>query len=405
VDEELQQINTDYDRQLQSLDTKTKTIIIYFLLYVSKNVLQGDFNAAKYKLLNTAISTLNASFLALIQENIQLATKVSQQLIDVQLQSFKTEVERLLNAKKAEKTVKIAILSSILVKLAESEKQRAIDSIMNKKWPDELKVIDRIELLGKKIKQITENTIIQGKITGLSPDDLINQLRSRFIDGGIEQRAALRLAVHTTNMVKEKTFAELAKKSNAIIGIHIMRGAGGSVKCQICPEHAGEVGGSGIIYLKEDGDLDIMAEMPPYHGRCLCYEVLIFKDVETFIEDEEQKFARQNILKGEYNLKINQGKQNRHIEGTREFKEYAEKMALKGDKPSILMIDAQGIIDKYSGSGRMIIQSPGRPPKESKQLDFITGKYYNKVENEYINTSRVLIIYAKTGAHVYPVKE
>lgn len=65
--EELLLINSKYEKQLKSLDVKTKAMIAYFLLYVSKNVLQGDYNATKQKLLNNAIGSLKTSLLALIQ--------------------------------------------------------------------------------------------------------------------------------------------------------------------------------------------------------------------------------------------------------------------------------------------------------------------------------------------------
>ena len=210
--EELLLINSKYEKQLKSLDVKTKAMIAYFLLYVSKNVLQGDYNATKQKLLNNAIGSLKTSLLALIQENIQLAIEVSQQLVDVQLRGFKSEVERLFVAKK----IKVPSDLEFVAKLTEADKQKAIDSVINKKWPDNLKVTDRIDRLGKKIKQITEDTIIQGRSAELSPDDLTDQLRSRFIDGGIEQRGMLRLIVHTTNMVKEKIFANIADQNSAI---------------------------------------------------------------------------------------------------------------------------------------------------------------------------------------------
>ena len=291
MDEELQQLNSGYNSQLQQLNTKTKAIIAYFLLYVSKNVLQGDYDQTKYKLLTVATTTLKTSIVKLIQDNMQLALETSQQITDIYLKYFQNEVEAVLNSKNTDKTAKMASLAGIMVKMSDSDKQNAINAIVNKKWPDGLVVIDRINLLGNKIKKFTENTIIQSNIMGLSPEEVAATLKSRFIDGGIEQRAMLRLSTHTVNMVKEKAFADIATKSDSIIGIHIMRSPTGSVKCMICAEHAGEVGGNGVKYMKENGDIDIMAEMPPYHSRCLCYEVPIFEDADTFIKNAEKEFA------------------------------------------------------------------------------------------------------------------
>ena len=46
--------------------------------------------------------------------------------------------------------------------------------------------------------------------------------------------------------------------------------------------------------------------------------------------------SKAQLPKGEYNLAVRRQVQNRHILGTKEYEQYAEKLALLGLKPSII---------------------------------------------------------------------
>ena len=113
---------------------------------------------------------------------------------------------------------------------------------------------------------------------------------------------------------------------------------------------------------------------------------------------------RAEIKAGKYNLKINQSKQNRHTEGTKEYQHYLNKLQRENKKPNILYVDAQDFVNKYHGTGEIVIQSMRQPPKEKVTVDFIVGKVYNEDTGEYIDTNRAMVVYSKAGTHVYPIK-
>lgn len=114
--------------------------------------------------------------------------------------------------------------------------------------------------------------------------------------------------------------------------------------------------------------------------------------------------ARKDIISGKYPLKINAGKQNRHIEGTNQYKDYMLKLSNSGYKPSTLEVSPEELLNKFSGKGRIIVSSPNQPPKESVNTGRYIGKYFDSQSNEMINTNWVMICYSKTGSHIYPKK-
>ena len=129
-------------------------------------------------------------------------------------------------------------------------------------------------------------------------------------------------------------------------------------------------------------------------------------DIQFFAFNPEEE--RQKILEGFYSLKVSPQKQARHIKGTMEYERYCEALekidhsGKQGRKPSILYggeTQAQEIIDKYAGTGR--IESAGR---EIIQLHEAAGLAWHSTKNAYEETSWVEIIYGKrSGPHLYPV--
>lgn len=259
LDEE--QLQAEYTNQLQQLDTKTKLLILAYLLYLRKHAIKADFTTSLHYHIATATNTLKSGITALIQQGMANGIDVAEQLAEMQfLKSTLTPTSSPL----------------IVPTLTSIDKEKISYSILLKSWADSLVVNDRITLLTNKMKRIAENIILQSQIANLSAKETADKLESHFVGGGMEQRAMLRLATHTVNMVKESAMATIAKKSDSVIGIRIVRGMYGrmSEKCPICYEH-------GNIdykeYFKSNGDdLMVMADQLPYHVHCNCGVKFIF---------------------------------------------------------------------------------------------------------------------------------
>lgn len=114
--------------------------------------------------------------------------------------------------------------------------------------------------------------------------------------------------------------------------------------------------------------------------------------------------ARMDIVSGKYPKTINQNKQDKHVRGTNGYKLHEEKLNKRGDKPAIMAddINPQDLIDRYSGTGRIIAPTANQPPKESVKIDRNAGAYYNKDTEEFVETEWIMIAYSKTGTHIYP---
>ena len=110
----------------------------------------------------------------------------------------------------------------------------------------------------------------------------------------------------------------------------------------------------------------------------------------------------ERIEKGEISTKIISGKQNKHIEGTKQYKDKYKDGANPQDVLTISMEEAQELVDRYCGKG-----DPGKSDMngtwtEFMDADHVIGKYYSN--GEYHETKRFTIHYSKKGAHVIPVR-
>jgi len=117
---------------------------------------------------------------------------------------------------------------------------------------------------------------------------------------------------------------------------------------------------------------------------------------------------RRKILDGTYPSRIIVGRQNKHIEGTREFEQKREQMQRlsPGSEPAILTAEAQPLVDKYKGTGTVYLTSNSpNYPREDIIADTIVGKTWVQSLNEYVNTHMFTISYSKTGVHIIPVNE
>jgi len=113
---------------------------------------------------------------------------------------------------------------------------------------------------------------------------------------------------------------------------------------------------------------------------------------------------RNKIIDGTYPSRVIVGRQNKHIEGTREFEQNREKMQKIGSEPSILYADAQMLVDKYKETGTIYCKS-FLYPRELVETDGIIGKSWVKKLNKYIETSKFEIFYSSTGTHIVPVND
>jgi hypothetical protein len=121
----------------------------------------------------------------------------------------------------------------------------------------------------------------------------------------------------------------------------------------------------------------------------------------SFSPDAERKkiLERKNL----YGIRVNQ-RQNNHIEGTKQYKEYARELEKEGRKPSVLRKDAQALIDKYAGSGT-ISKRKGEPPREKIRSSEVVGKVWSPESERWTETHTFVIVYSKGDAHIFPKED
>ena len=119
-----------------------------------------------------------------------------------------------------------------------------------------------------------------------------------------------------------------------------------------------------------------------------------------FNENEE----RQKILSGECPSRIVQGRQNKHMPGTKEFEQKRESMKRidPESEPAILEADAKMLVDKYKGTGEVYPYFGSNYPRENVTVDFVIGKSWVKSLQKYVDTSTFTILYSNKGTHIFP---
>lgn len=112
----------------------------------------------------------------------------------------------------------------------------------------------------------------------------------------------------------------------------------------------------------------------------------------------------EKIKNGEYGIKLKHQKYLQHIKGTKQFDNAVRD---RGRDQSYLIIsesEAQKIIHDYAGLGLIKKNNNGEiPSREYISVGRIIGYYPSG--GGFIGTTRVMIVYSKTGAHIVPVKE
>lgn len=101
------------------------------------------------------------------------------------------------------------------------------------------------------------------------------------------------------------------------------------------------------------------------------------------------------IESGEVSLKINQEKQKRHT-----LKDHAPgRSYLNGDCDY-----AQRLVNEYHGTGTALMVNGKWNHRERIKADEVVGIYVSSDGDSY-ESDKAIIIYSKTGTHIYPVRK
>lgn len=119
-------------------------------------------------------------------------------------------------------------------------------------------------------------------------------------------------------------------------------------------------------------------------------------------EAEEEKRREKEEAK---RWKINREKQNRHMEGTKEYREYAKKLEKEGLVPSCLTItskELRRIIEEREGEWEPLPSSGKSGEKWCVKLNRPVGKWYDKNGQGPFESDVIIVAPSKTGVHCYP---
>ncbi len=114
-------------------------------------------------------------------------------------------------------------------------------------------------------------------------------------------------------------------------------------------------------------------------------------------EQSHNKIIDEAIKSGEVLLTVNKDKQRRHTKSGHIF----GRSYLDGDEDF-----AQRIIDELHGTGTpVIVEGQGWKRKERVTAIKIIGTYVDPKSGVETKTNKAMIVYSKTGSHIYPRKE
>jgi hypothetical protein len=181
--------------------------------------------------------------------------------------------------------------------------------------------------------------------------------------------------------------------------------------CKICAKLDGRVVGATGRY----GDHDVKRmgtrRSPPMHAGCHCVLALEpgYSEKDPGFAPRKGETVREKIEAGEFSTRLSPQKHARHVEGTKEFAEYARLQAERGKSaPGKLnkktAEQGQAFIEQYAGTGDQKWDKKGGVLNyEWVDADEYIGEYEEK--GVYYKTRRAQIVYAKNGAHLMPAKE
>ncbi|MPM99401.1 hypothetical protein SDC9_146592 [bioreactor metagenome] len=119
-------------------------------------------------------------------------------------------------------------------------------------------------------------------------------------------------------------------------------------------------------------------------------------DEDAAIQDAyEQKMRMEDAGDANPNgIKINAGKQDKHILGTNNY----EQSKASGANRSILKVNPQQLLDDFAGTGQKIGTN-----KERVDFGKVIGQYYDETTGVFVDTTQGIIHYdTKGGAHIVP---
>jgi hypothetical protein len=122
---------------------------------------------------------------------------------------------------------------------------------------------------------------------------------------------------------------------------------------------------------------------------------------ETTPYDGEAERKKIVAKKARDELKINRQKQNKHVEGTKEYDRYAAQMVAKGKgkKPSKLTANPQKLIDKYAGTHIININNGGEQSEICTASEPVGKRWFF---DHWTDTKNFKIVYAQKGIHIFP---
>lgn len=129
------------------------------------------------------------------------------------------------------------------------------------------------------------------------------------------------------------------------------------------------------------------------------YQKTLEKIGKDGIIDARTGVVQKAITSGLVSKVINANKQSRHIQGSSGY--VAGRSYIYGSTE-----DAQAIVDEFGGTGVPILDENGNwTHRERVEADKPIGVHVDQKTKEETETSSAMIVYSKTGSHVYPRKD
>lgn len=126
--------------------------------------------------------------------------------------------------------------------------------------------------------------------------------------------------------------------------------------------------------------------------------ILQFHADEKLQANKDNGIIKEKLRLGEISKTINANKQNRHIKGSRDYID--GRSYLDGD-----LAEAQRLVDELSTTGEAVFDRNGNwKNKERVVSDNFIGTHVDNENGKETRTKAAVIVYSKTGSHIYPRK-
>lgn len=280
--DEYKDIQFDFILYLKAIQPRLINIDKQLIQALEKTLNANTFNKTAAKEITSAINSYKSSLHNIIATS---STRAIDKATDYKQAQYKPFLNKIKDSVPGIDIVKI------IPSFGGGMDKDLLNKVWNKAYPDGLNVDDRINRLGL-IQQNKIETILKKGIT--DGESAVNISKELQMSLQMERKAALRLAVNTTNTAYQTAQAELSIQAEFVMGIRIVRGMYGKIspKCPICREHSGTT--SKDYYKSDFGgrdiDLWIMTNSPSYHNHCSCGIIDIIEDADTFTRKAREQF-------------------------------------------------------------------------------------------------------------------